>query len=410
MANCELQSPPSSVGIDVTQVDEFTELQVAFLQRANLSDVAPVEAWTVRGSNRRMGYSTHGIFRYFGKFPPPIATSLIDQYSSPGELVVDPMCGSGTTGVEAILANRRCELADVNPLSVLLSQVKTTNIPLQDSREAIERVVSRVESKPKADYRPTGLRNLDHWFLPETISSLSAIRSAIDRESEGSTKRLLLVAFASIVRRASKATTQQGRLFLDPNTALADALPLFERTALTSASAVAELEVNSPVRVTQDNLMSPSINSIEKAKLSIIHPPYFNMYKYSSINSLEMAWLDMDAKVTRKQEVREYFKIGKPENVERYLIDMESALANACEQVASDGVAALMIGDTTIRGEHIRATRPLLDTLPSRVRVEKIALRVPKFTEATWAASQRRKGGDLGVRLYDLIVILRKGA
>jgi site-specific DNA-methyltransferase (cytosine-N4-specific) len=397
-------------GVAVTPSAELTALQTQFLATADLNGIAPIEAWTVTGSNQQMGYSTHGIFRYFGKFPPPIAAQLISLYTRPGDLVVDPMCGSGTTGVEAALADRQCVLSDVNPMSVLLSQVKTTRLELDETVPAVERVVALASTGDLSEFRPVGLRNPDHWFLPQTTESLGRIRDAVHGEPEGPVRNFLLISFASIVRRVSRATTQQGRLFLDVETAVADALPVFERAALKSAAAIATFRSAHDINVLERDLTEVVDGCTPPAPLSIVHPPYFNMYKYSSVNSLEMAWLGMDVRAVRKREVREFFKVGRPENVDRYLADMTQGLGNACHQVAPGGVAAVMVGDTTIGGEHIQVTRPLLDSLPHDIAVEKVIVRVPKFTEATWAASQRRKGGALGVRLYDLIVILRKAA
>lgn len=42
-----------------------------------------------------------------GKMLPALARTVIERYSSPGDLVIDPMCGIGTTLVEAIHLARR---------------------------------------------------------------------------------------------------------------------------------------------------------------------------------------------------------------------------------------------------------------------------------------------------------------
>ncbi|WP_281353319.1 TRM11 family SAM-dependent methyltransferase, partial [Acrocarpospora corrugata] len=44
--------------------------------------------------------------RHPAKMLPAIAAKVIDTYSAPGELVVDPMCGIGTTLVEAVHLER----------------------------------------------------------------------------------------------------------------------------------------------------------------------------------------------------------------------------------------------------------------------------------------------------------------
>lgn len=76
------------------------------------------------------------------------------------------------------------------------------------------------------------------------------------------------------------------------------------------------------------------------------------------------------------------------------------------------GIMALMIGDTIIKGEYIQATKMLLDRFLAenpQIKVEKIVLRVPKYTEASWSASQRRKSDKVGISLNDFIVIFRRG-
>ena len=39
-----------------------------------------------------------------------------------------------------------------------------------------------------------------------------------------------------------------------------------------------------------------------------------------------------------------------------------------------------------------------------------VVLRIPRHTEASWVASQRRKAGSLGIRLCDYIITFRKSA
>ena len=87
---------------------------------------------------------------------------------------------------------------------------------------------------------------------------------------------------------------------------------------------------------------------------------------------------------------------------------MEAGLKNLGSYLEPKGRIALMIGDTVIKGQYIPVTKKLIQRLSSSYKVEKAALRIPKFTEASWAASQRRKGGEVGINLCDLIIILKK--
>lgn len=61
---------------------------------------------------------------FAGKLVPHLVRKLIHEYSSPGDLILDAFCGSGTIPVEAKLNNRRCIGIDINPLCVELTWKK----------------------------------------------------------------------------------------------------------------------------------------------------------------------------------------------------------------------------------------------------------------------------------------------
>ena len=400
------------VGIEIRSQGELIDREIALIEKSGLDQLAPVETWTALGTNQQLAYATHGIFRYFGKFPPPIATYMISQYTKEKDLVIDPMCGSGTTALEAGILKRRCAVNDVNPLSVLISKVKTTKIDKSLLEEKLEYLKANYRPMSLEEYAfvPVALKDPDHWFLKETSDSLGGIKYLIEQETNTNLKNFLKVIFAATIRRVSRATTQQGRLFLDVATALEDAFSTFEKRYEIGMKGLAELPEISDIEYYNVDLKDLSAIDYEgKAKLVILHPPYFNSYKYSSVNSLEMGWLGYDRNQCNKKEVKEFFKVGKPENYERYVKDMSLALNNALNMLVPGGVLGLMIGDTIMKGEYIQVTRSLMDKLDSdKYEISKVVMRVPKYTEATWVASQRRDSNNIGITLSDYIVLIRK--
>lgn len=295
-----------------------------------LSYKKPLEIWTSKDSNRALSYLTHGIFRYFGKFPPPIARYLIQNYTKPNDLVVDPMCGSGTTAVEAMLLKRSAICFDVNPLAVLITKTKVTYINTDDFDFFLKKIVEDVEKNNKnVEPNLIGLRNPKHWFLPETIISLNKIRQAIERlEVDENIKNIFYIIFLSIVRRVSRATTQQGRLFLDVVTAEKNALPFFIEKAIKLRSSFSTIPKKTGISIEMNSILDEYKKTSGEAKLVICHPPYFNNYKYSGVNSLELSWMQIDHSLIRKNEVREAFKAGKPEKAKDYVKDMKIVLRN----------------------------------------------------------------------------------
>ncbi|MEU8342417.1 DNA methyltransferase [Spirillospora sp. NPDC048832] len=64
---------------------------------------------------QRQGRYTPESMRHPGKMLPAIAATVIEAFTCPGDLVVDPMCGIGTTLVEAIHLGRNAAGVEYEP-------------------------------------------------------------------------------------------------------------------------------------------------------------------------------------------------------------------------------------------------------------------------------------------------------
>jgi hypothetical protein len=77
---------------------------------------------------------THDFYRYPARFSPQFANAVIQSFSQPGDVVMDPFMGGATTLVEARALNRIGIGLDVNELSCFLARVKTTLLTADDAR------------------------------------------------------------------------------------------------------------------------------------------------------------------------------------------------------------------------------------------------------------------------------------
>lgn len=78
-----------------------------------------------RSSRRSREYLSHGIHKYKAKFFPRFSRALINICcSKQSASVLDPFCGSGTTGLEASLMGLKAICSDIDPLSCLISYNK----------------------------------------------------------------------------------------------------------------------------------------------------------------------------------------------------------------------------------------------------------------------------------------------
>lgn len=85
-------------------------------------DLAPFAEGLREGKNSQ-AYRAHS---YHTKVPPEAIEKLIRHHTSEGQLVVDPFCGSGMTGVAAIRNGRNVVLSDLSPAAVHIARNYTT--------------------------------------------------------------------------------------------------------------------------------------------------------------------------------------------------------------------------------------------------------------------------------------------
>lgn len=89
----------------------------------------------------KTGYATHGLFPYRGKFHPQMVKALLNLMGlKPGETVLDPMMGSGTTLIEATLMGINSIGVDASPFCRFMAQAKLDGfrVPLASVELALQ--------------------------------------------------------------------------------------------------------------------------------------------------------------------------------------------------------------------------------------------------------------------------------
>jgi len=69
---------------------------------------------------------THDFYRYPARFSPAFARAAIELFTEPGDLILDPFAGGGTSLVEARVLGRPAVGVDLSPLATFISKVKTS--------------------------------------------------------------------------------------------------------------------------------------------------------------------------------------------------------------------------------------------------------------------------------------------
>jgi len=86
---------------------------------------------------------THSLYRYPASMSPRIARALVRAFSQPGDTVLDPFCGGGTTAIEALAHGRRAICCDLNNLACVITHSKARPVSkceLNYLREWVEKI------------------------------------------------------------------------------------------------------------------------------------------------------------------------------------------------------------------------------------------------------------------------------
>lgn len=122
------------------------------------------EFWT---SKQRQSNSLHEI-SYRACFKAQLPEFFISRLTRPGDVVLDPFMGRGTTPVQAGLMGRRPFGNDVNPLSVLLTRPRLQSIDIH----AVSDALSTVDwSRGQVQHE-----DLLAFYHPETLRKIEALR------------------------------------------------------------------------------------------------------------------------------------------------------------------------------------------------------------------------------------------
>jgi DNA modification methylase len=166
----------------------------------------------------------HRFHSYCARFPSEIVETALEKYTKPGESVLDPFCGSGTTLVACLAHGRKTVGADIDILAGMLSQVKCT--PYSQDRYSTwrEEFVAQLKKDfneiakawlpgsrpPLGDVWPLGslklpipsFVELPYWFPPQLSAALAAIAKAAHECNDTHLEHVALIGLsASIIAK-----------------------------------------------------------------------------------------------------------------------------------------------------------------------------------------------------------------
>ncbi|HEV8403023.1 MAG TPA: DNA methyltransferase [Candidatus Limnocylindrales bacterium] len=371
-----------------------TNGQLALELPLELPAIALAPEW--KDQQRLWGHAFHPMCSYLASFPAALTHAFIARYSRPGDVVLDPFSGRGTTPLQACAEGRVGVGNDLNPFAHLLTAAKvepasraqaTTRLaqlrlawnassrdwlalggrvaadPL-DADALVPRAGSRTAAGDGAEAVPVEVALAFH---PRTLGQLLFVRTTLDLDDR--TDRFLAAAITGILHGKSASYLSE----LMPNT--------FSMAPRYVRDFAARTEFASPDRDVFDGLARkldrlfrqppPSIEGIallgdarevapraraalrargraDRARLVVTSPPYLRVVKYGYYNWLRTWFLGFDARAIDAA-------LDDAHHREPYLLFLRDVLAGLRPVLADDAVIVLVIGDVeTDRGRSIR--------------------------------------------------------
>lgn len=324
--------------------------------------------------DQQSGYASHHFHAFPAKFPPQLPHAFITHATQPGDVVLDPMMGSGTTIVEAYLAGRRAYGLDIDPLALRIAQVKVSPLDVAHVVHQSQMIVARARKAVHQDgpglltyieqqFDDKSRAFIDYWFAREIQLELAALSRAIAHVADTQTRSFFEVAFSAVIitknggvslaldlahtrpHRAKVVFKQDGSKLYDDSDGLSETRAALLTKKLRSPIDEFTKRVQANIRgiPAQDQSCLPATLRAGDAQavplpdgmvdLIVTSPPYAsNAIDYMRAHKFALVWLGypIDALGQKRQE---YIggEGGKPE----YLENLSGAAANVVADISA---------------------------------------------------------------------------
>lgn len=315
---------------------------------------------------------THGIHPYPAKFPPQIPERLIEILTRPGDVVLDPFCGSGTTLVEALRLDRAAVGTDVNPVAVLVTEAKTLRLDekaesaLEGLQRAVEADAARERGEPLlfsdtapvcSPVNPPSIPNLEHWFGPVAIKEIGLVLARIEGLKDDDARKAARAALSAILVTVSNQDSETRYTARPKELATGDVLLSFLRKLRevhTLLLAFRDASAPRKARVLLADARDLQVEAVGTVDAVVTSPPYANAFDYHLYHRHRMYWLGYDPGELRRREIGSHLNYQRRGNgIETYRSDMRHCLKSIATVLKPGGPCVLVVGDSVFFGKVV---------------------------------------------------------
>lgn len=298
---------------------------------------------------------------YLGTFPPALARSIVAMLSEPGDTVMDPFCGRGTTLLETRLLGRIPVASDLNPIAIALACAKNVAIERSEVEQRLtelEHGYDRLLYLPEAQVQGDSIQLIYH---PGTLAQLCYLRRNLVH-SRLESDQFLLGALLGVMHGSERQDGSSGYASISMPNTFSMAPNYVRRFVATNQLSREERNVfkilrgklerlfrqDSPVGCQGTVVSSDAKKLAENAelqkykgrvKLVLTSPPYLDVVNYAKLNWIR-AWLLKD--VTDSEVVS---TLDDKLNLRDWLEFQERVVGALESYLAPDGTIVMVVGD-----------------------------------------------------------------
>jgi DNA modification methylase len=337
--------------------EDLSQIEIDKIRHLDTLDWELEEAYT--------RYTTHGYHPYSAKYIPQIPNYLIKNFSEKKDLILDNFTGSGTTLIESKILGRNALGVDVNPLACLISKVKTTNLQNSELKE-----ISTISKSIKQDIlvirgnlmllnfedrrmtiddsRINQLHpHITKWFHKNVICELLVIKNKIDSLESKDIRDFLLVAFSSILRSVSNATSGFGNLMINkhaiPKNRVYEKFVFAVNDMINGMLEFNKISTNSNVKIFNHDARSLGFIDDQTIDFICTHPPYMAAVPYAEYQKLSLWWLGFSQYTLEKALIGG--QRSRADTPDRFFRDMHAALVEMKRVLIKKKYCCITIGN-----------------------------------------------------------------
>jgi hypothetical protein len=276
--------------------------------------------------------------------------------------VIDPFCGSGTVLVEARLSGRRALGADLNPIAVMLSRLKTRGATMDELADLVQ---AAAQIRQHADDRRLARAGATRGYPPEDTSQfephvlleLDSLRDGIKGLPAGFVNDALRLVLSSLLTKVSRRQGDSGHVDIAPRRLAAGfTAKMFLRKTEELAERIAEFSSMLPkepevVRVELDDARSLAWVFESSADLAVSSPPYPGIYDYHAHHETRLRWLGLSGERFSSSEIgarRAMNRLGYDEAIRAFQRDMGQVLVALSRALAPSAPVVLVVADSVV--------------------------------------------------------------